>query len=119
MIAGLVVVAGCADSGSNTVDMDEPIADGIQANFIDKDANIVAFTQFGTFKLVIADQLVEGKYKIITTADGYSLDMTLDNGEVETWSIVITEGKPTAVVDDEGTQYTHQDYIDIDRSEEL
>jgi len=118
MTAGLVVMAGCADSGFNEVDVDEPIAEGIQTNFIDEAGNLVAFTQFGTFKLVIDDQLIEGNYTIITTADGYSLEMTFDNGEVETWSIVITEGKPTAVVDDEGTEYTEADYMELDRTED-
>jgi hypothetical protein len=119
MVAGLAVMAGCADSGFSEVDVDEPIADGIQTNFIDQDANLVAFSQFGTFKLIVADQLVEGNYSISSTEDGYSLEMTFENGESKTWSIVITEGKVTTLIDDEGTQYTQQDLVDVGKQEDI
>ena len=65
LTAGLVAMAGCESSGFNDVDLDEPIAEGIQTNFVDEAGNLIAFTQFGTFKLVVDDELLEGNYNIV------------------------------------------------------
>ena len=111
MITGMVVLAGCESGGFSNIDLDEPIAAGTQTNFVDEDGNIVAFTQFGTFKLIIEEELIEGNYDVITSEDENTVKMTFDDGTVETWSIVISEGKVTAVVDDEGTQYDQTDYV--------
>lgn len=115
VIAGLVIVAGCGDSGFSEVEADESIKEGIKSNFIDQDGNLAAFTQFGTFKLVVDDQLVQGNYEIVSGQDGSSLVLTFENGEVETWSIVVSDGKVTAVIDDEGTEYTQEDYLELKR----
>lgn len=112
MIAGLVVVAGCESGGFSDIDSDEPITAGTQTNFLDEVGNIVAFTQFGTFKLVIDDKLVTGNYKVVTSDGTNTIEMEFDDGAVETWSIVITEGKVVGVVDDEGTQYTQADRLE-------
>jgi len=114
-IAALVIVAGCGDSGFNEVEADETIKEGIKSNFIDQDGNLAAFTQFGTFKLVVDDQLVQGNYEIVSGQDGSSLVLTFKNGEVETWGIVVSDGKVTAVIDDEGTEYTQEDYLELRR----
>ena len=112
MIAGLVVVAGCESDGFSDIDVEEPVAAGTQTNFLDEAGNLVAFTQFGTFKLIIDDKLVEGNYKVVTSEGENTIEMEFDDGAVETWSIVITEGKVVGVVDDEGTQYTQADRLE-------
>jgi len=119
MITGLVVISGCGSSGFTELDVDEPLVAGTQTDFIDEDGNIVAFTQFGTFKLVIDDNLVEGNYTVIVSTEGDSIEMTFDDGEIENWSIFIAEGKVNAVIDDEGTKYTQQDQLEVERQTDI
>ena len=114
MTAGLVVMAGCGSSGFSALDVDEPLVAGTQSDFVDEAGNIVAFTQFGTFKLVVDDKLIEGNYNVIVDEEGNAIEMTFDDGEVETWTIVITEGRVTALVNDEGTKYTQQDQLEVE-----
>jgi hypothetical protein len=118
LIGGMAAAAGCGDSGLSEVDADATIKEGIKSNFVDDAGNLVAFTQFGTFKLVIDDQLTEGNYGITTEEDGYHVELSFEDGQEESWSIVVTEGKVAEVVDEEGTQYVEIDEIDRRRSEE-
>lgn len=118
VIAGLMVIAGCSSGGFEDVNLDEPIAKGTQSNFIDEDGDLIAFTQFGTFKLIVNDQLVEGNYGINNTEDGDLMELTFEDGKVETWSIVVTEGKVTALIDEDGTQYTQQDQLELERQDD-
>ena len=104
-----------SDSTIWNMTVDKTLAAGIQSDFIDEVGNIVAFTQFDTFKLVVDSQLLDGNYKIVASEGENTIEMIFNDGTVETWSIMITEGKVTALVDDEGTQYTQKDQLEVER----
>lgn len=110
LAVSLTLIVGCSDSDSDdsttekevdVVDVDEPVSEGIYGEYeqLNGDGTISLYND-GTFTTGAG---VEGDFELMD--DESSLELVYDNGEKETWSIMISDGKVAAIADPDGEQY--------------
>ncbi|MBN2168816.1 MAG: hypothetical protein JW738_06185 [Actinobacteria bacterium] len=109
LLGSFLLLSGCGNKNSSdtqtnetidVVDVNEPVSEGIYGEYEKKNGDgSISLYNDGSFTMGSG---VEGDFDLM---DNKSLELTYDNGEKETWSIMIADGKVVAIADSDGEQY--------------
>lgn len=121
LIVGMLLLGGCGEEtvppvhtdaeNGDVIDLTEPVSEGIVGAFHQEmglsgeGGARVEFKADGTFEGDAWGRTRTGTYEVTESESGDSVVLNFDDGTTERWSVAITAGEVSAVVDKNGEQY--------------
>jgi hypothetical protein len=104
IIAALVAVSGCSNSGQ-PINLNKMLMDGESWTYEGSGGDLIVFGEDGTFRWVSGSAVENGAYKVFKIDDGNRVELTFVDAKgkevrVEEWSITGDIGEADGVVTD-------------------